>query len=103
MNSLKKNETWDLVSLPREKHELPCKWVFKMKVTGDVMSKAWLVAKGFKQEKGMDFDEIFSPVVKMTTVRFVLGMVVKEDMKLKQMDVKTTFLHGDLHEDIYMQ
>ena len=50
INSLRKNDTWDLISLPREKHALPCKWVFKMKVTGDVVSKykARLVAKGFK-------------------------------------------------------
>ena len=68
MDSLGKNDTWDLVSLPREKHALPFKWVFKMKVTGDVVPKykAWLVAKGFKQEKRVDFDKIFLQVVKMT-------------------------------------
>ena len=105
MDSLRKNDTWDLVSLPREKHVLPCKWVFTMKVTGDAVPKykVQLVAKGFKQEKSVDFDEIFSPVVKMTTLRCVLGLVAKDDMELKQMDVKTAFLHGDLHENIYMQ
>lgn len=63
--------------------------------------KARLVAKGFKQYQGVDFDEIFSPVVRMTTLRCVLPLVAK-DMDLVQMDVKTTFLHDDLHEDIYM-
>ena len=62
-----------------------------------------MVAKGFKQEKGVDFDQIFSPVVKMTTLRTVLALVAKEDMDLVQLDVKTTFLHGDLHDEIYMQ
>ena len=61
------------------------------------------MAKGFKQKKGVDFDEIFSPVVKMTTLCIVLALVAKEDMELVQLDVKTTFLHGDLHDEIYMQ
>ena len=62
-----------------------------------------MVAKGFKQEKGVDFDEIFSPIVKMTTLRIVLALVAKEDMDLVQLDVKTAFLHGDLHDEIYIQ
>ena len=62
-----------------------------------------MVAKGFKQQHGVAFDEIFSPVVKMTTLRTVLGLVAIEDMELVQMDVKTAFLHGDLEEDVYMK
>ena len=50
----------------------------------------------------MDYDEIFSLVVKMTTLRYLLGVIAANDLELEQMDVKTTFLHGDLHEDIYM-
>lgn len=106
MASLKKNATWDLVSLPAGMKVLPCKWVYKLKVAPADSSpkyKARLVAKGFKQEKGIDFDEIFSPVVKMTTLRAVLALVAHDDMDLFQMDVKTAFLRGDLHEEIYMQ
>ena len=61
-----------------------------------------MVAKGFKQQHGVDFDEIFSPMVKMTTLRVVLGLVAIEDMELVQMDVKIAFPHGDLEEDVYM-
>ncbi|MCO5575866.1 hypothetical protein L7F22_029671 [Adiantum nelumboides] len=104
MQSLEKNHTWDLVDLPPGHKALPCKWVYKKKVTSDAASKykARLVAKGYKQKHGVDFDEIFSPVVKLATLRLVLGLVAFEDMELKQMEVKTAFLHGDLLEMIYM-
>ena len=65
--------------------------------------KARLVVKGFAQKKGIDFDEIFSLVVKMTSIRTILSLVVAEDLHLEQLDVKTAFLHGDLEEEIYMQ
>ena len=65
--------------------------------------KARLVAKGFRQQEGVNFEEIFSPVVKMTTLRCVLALVAQFDIELVQMDVKTAFLHGDLQEEIYMQ
>jgi hypothetical protein len=55
------------------------------------------------KNKGIDFDEIFSPVVKMTSIRTILSLVEVEDLHLEQLDVKTTFLHGDLEEEIYMQ
>ena len=57
--------------------------------------------KGFQQKEGIDYTEIFSPVVKMSTIRLVLGMVAVENLHLKQLDVKMTFLHGDLEEDLY--
>ena len=77
MDSLHKNGTRELVPLPTGKKVLPCKWVYRLKVTPSEKPrhKARLVAKGFKQEYGVDFDEIFSPVVKMTTLRTVLALV----------------------------
>ena len=61
------------------------------------------MVKGFAHKKGIDFDEIFSPFVKMTSIRNILSLVAAEDLHLEQLDVKTTFLHGDLEEEIYMQ
>ena len=106
MQALHKNQTWDLVKLLPDKHALPCKRAYKNKITshdGQPKYKAWLVAKGFKQEQGIDFDEVFSLVVKMTNLGCVLALVAMHDLVLYQMDVKTMFLHGDLHEEVYMQ
>ena len=93
------------VQLPPRRKPLPYKWVFQYKFVSDSDNpkyKAQLVAKGFKQERGVDYDEIFLPIVKMTTLRLLLGIMVTEDLELEQLDVKTTFLHIDLEEDIYM-
>lgn len=59
--------------------------------------------KGFAQEEGIDFTEIFSPIVKMPSIRVILGLTTALDMESEQLDVKTTFLHGDLEEEIYME
>ena len=80
--------------------------VFCLKQTTDSASpkyKAKIVAKGFWQEYGVDFDEVFSPVLKMTTLCFLLGVVAVENFELLQLDVKTTFLHSELGEEIYME
>ena len=87
------------------KKALHNKWVFRIKEEHDASKryKARLVVKGFQQKEGIDYTDIFSPVVKLITIRTVLGLVMKEDLHLQQMDVKTAFLHGDLDEEIYMQ
>ncbi|GKV04185.1 hypothetical protein SLEP1_g16379 [Rubroshorea leprosula] len=104
MNSLHKNNTYELVELPKGRKTLKNKWVFKLKKDGDkiVRYKARLVVKGFSQKKGIDFDEIFSPVVKMSSIHVVLGLAASMNLELEHLDVKTAFLHGDLHEEIYM-
>jgi hypothetical protein len=66
-------------------------------------TKLRLVAKGYSQVEGIDFGEIFSLVAKLTSIRFILSVVVAFDFEVEQMDVKTTFLHGDLEEEIYMK
>ena len=59
--------------------------------------------KGFNQKKGIDFEEIFSPVVKMSSIHVALGLVARLNLEVEQLDVKIAFLHGDLEEEIYMQ
>ncbi|KAG7592586.1 GAG-pre-integrase domain [Arabidopsis thaliana x Arabidopsis arenosa] len=107
MDSLIKNKTWVLVERDKKQKPIGCKWVFKRKagiagVEGPRF-KARLVAKGYSQKEGVDYQEIFSPVVKHVTIRFFLSMVAHFDMELQQMDVKTAFLHGYLDETIYME
>eukprot|EP00253_Pinus_taeda_P020671 PITA_20671 len=106
MMALSKNGTWDLVELPKGRKTVGCKWVFKLKRgVNDTEDryKARLVAKGFSQKAGIDFHEIFSPVVKIVSIRIVLALVALFDLELQQLDVKTAFLHGDLDEEIYME
>ena len=82
MHSIRANKTWDLVDLPKNRRAVRCKWVYRLKETSDLTTpkyKARLVAKGFRQEYGLDFDEIFSLVVKMTTLRFMLGVVAADN------------------------
>ncbi|KAL0454353.1 UNVERIFIED_CONTAM: Retrovirus-related Pol polyprotein from transposon TNT 1-94 [Sesamum latifolium] len=103
MESLRINNTWILVPKPKNASVIDCKWLFKIKQENETTRyKARLVAKGFTQKEGIDFTEIFSPVVKFTTVRILLALVAHHDWKLKQMDVKTAFLHGDLEEKIFL-
>ena len=107
MESLEKNGTWDLVKLPREKKPIRCKWVFKRKEgvspNDETRYKARLVAKGYSQIPGIDYNEVFSPVVKHSSIRTLLSIVAMHDLELEQLDVKTAFLHGELEEDIYME
>ncbi|GJZ02717.1 putative RNA-directed DNA polymerase [Tanacetum coccineum] len=106
MKSLYENNTFELTKLPKGKRALKNKWVYKLKTeeyTPRPRYKARLVVKGFSQKKGIDFDEIFSPVVKMGSIRVVLGLAASLDLEVEQMDVKTAFLHGDLDKEIYME
>ncbi|KAH9781363.1 Integrase catalytic domain-containing protein [Citrus sinensis] len=104
--SLKKNRTWILVKKPQNKRLVGCKWIYKIKegtVDGEPPRyKARLVAKGFTQKHGVDFNEVFSPVVKYSSIRILLAIAAYNDLELDQMDVKTAFLHVNLEEEILM-
>ena len=65
--------------------------------------KARLVSQGFSQERGVDYDEVFSPVVKHTTIRVILAIATEPDLSVHQLDVKTAFLNEDLEEEIFMK
>ena len=104
MDGLEKNKTWDLVEFLKGRKVFGCKWVYKLKKGVDdkvERYKARLVAKGYSQKEGLDFHEVFSPVMKLVFIRIVLSLVSLFNLKLEKLDVKITFLHGDLDEDIY--
>lgn len=105
MDSLKKNENWDLLPLLEGRKPVGYKWVFKKKIGldgGVEKCKARLVVKGYSQVEGIDYGEIFSLVEKIKSIRFLLSLVESYDFENEQMDVKTVFHHGDLEEKIYM-
>ena len=99
------NHTWELVDLPPGSKPLGCKWIFKRKMTTDGSInkyKARLVAKGYKQKEGLDYFDTYSPVTRITSIRMLIVIAALHSLEIHQMDVKTAFLNGDLHEEIYM-
>lgn len=105
INSMHVNNTWDLMELPKGRKLVGVKWVYKLKTTvdGSKRYKARLVAKGFSQKYGQDYDEIFAPVVKITTLRTLLAVASHKNMFVRHIDVKTAFLNGIIDTEIYIK
>ncbi|GJR93543.1 retrovirus-related pol polyprotein from transposon TNT 1-94 [Tanacetum coccineum] len=107
MVSLRKNKTWELVDHPVRQKLVSCKWLFKIKEGIEGVEKptykARLVARGFTQMTGIDYNEVFSPVVRHISIWVILALTACKDYELEQLDVKTAFLHKNLKEVIYMR
>jgi hypothetical protein len=104
LTALERTGAWDIVPLLSHVVPITCKWVFKVKTKSDgsiERYKARLMARGFQQTQGLDYDETFAPVAHMTTIRTLIAVAASSSWTISQMDVKNAFLNGDLHE-VYM-
>nr|GEV37836.1 ribonuclease H-like domain, reverse transcriptase, RNA-dependent DNA polymerase [Tanacetum cinerariifolium] len=105
LDSINRNNTQELTTLPKGHKAIGLKWVFKTKkdANGNIIKhKARLVAKGYIQEHGIDFEEVFAPVEGMETIRLLLAIAANNKWEVHHFDVKSAFLHGDLKEEVYV-
>ena len=105
LDSMYSNQIWDLVKAPNGIKLVSCKWVYKRKrgIDGNVETfKVMLVAKGYTQKEGIDYEETFSLVAMLKSIRILLSIAAYYDYEIWQIDVKTTFLNGNLEEENYM-
>jgi hypothetical protein len=105
MDAVEKNYTWELADLPRGHSAITLKWVFKLKrdeAGAIVKHKAHLVARDFVQREGIDFDNTFTPVARMESVRLLFALAAQEGWRVHHMAVKLAFLNGDLKEEVYV-
>jgi hypothetical protein len=105
MKSMSANKVWDLETIPTGAKAIGCKWVYKTKYDSQrniERFKARLVAKSFTQREGIDYNKTFSLVSCEDSFRIIMALVAHYDLELHQMDVKTTFLNGDLEKNVYM-
>ncbi|CAL8154967.1 unnamed protein product [Prunus armeniaca] len=105
MEMIEKNETWELVDRPSDKHVIGVKCVYKTKLNldGSIQKhKARLVVKGYAQKPGIDFNETFAPVARLDTIRTLIALAAQKGWKLYQLDVKSAFLNGVLKEEVYV-
>ncbi|KAK1683899.1 hypothetical protein QYE76_044747, partial [Lolium multiflorum] len=107
LNNFKRNKVWTLVEKPKEcRNVIGTKWIFKNKQDefGNIVrNKARLVAQGFSQVEGIDFGETYAPVARLESIRILLAYASHHNFKLQQMDVKSAFLNGPFHEEVYVK
>ncbi|KAH9783348.1 Integrase catalytic domain-containing protein [Citrus sinensis] len=106
LNQFERNNVWELVPNPEHQSIIGTKWVFRNKMDESgvvVRNKARLVAQGYNQEEGIDFDETFAPVARLKSIRMLLAYACHKDFILYQMDVKSAFLNGYIMEEVYVK
>ncbi|WVZ63968.1 hypothetical protein U9M48_013556 [Paspalum notatum var. saurae] len=106
LENFERNHVWDLVEPPPNCHPIGTKWVFKNKQGEDgmvVRNKTRLVAHGFYQKEGIDYEETFAPVARLEAIRILLAFEASKGFKLQQMDVKYAFLNGFIEEEVYVR
>ncbi|GJU90241.1 retrovirus-related pol polyprotein from transposon TNT 1-94 [Tanacetum coccineum] len=105
IHEFKRLEVWELVPCPDNVFLIKLKWIYKVKTdeSGRVLkNKARLVAQGFRQEEGIDFEESFAPVARIEAIRIFVANAAHKNMTIYQMDVKTAFLNGKLKDEVYV-
>lgn len=105
LDAIERNNTWYLVDLPTGKKLIGLKWVFKVKKDSEgriVKYKARLVARGFVQKQGIDFEEVFAPVARLDTIRLIIALAAQRNWEIHHLDVKSAFLNGELSEEVYV-
>jgi hypothetical protein len=105
MTAIEANNTWELVEAPASQRPIGLKWVFKTKKDASgviVKHKACVVVKGYVQQPGIDFDEVFAPMAQLETVRMLLAYTANKGWAVHHMDVKSTFLNEDLQEEVFV-
>jgi hypothetical protein len=98
--------TWDLVTAPKDTNIVGSRWTFRIKRDnlGEVNRfKSRLVAQGFSQVAGVDFNETYSPMIRLTSIRFILAFACENNLELRQVDVKGAYLNGIIDENVYMR
>jgi hypothetical protein len=106
ISAIKRNGTWELSVLPKHARKIGVKWIYKTKLNekGEVDKyKARFVAKGYAQQHGIDYTEVFAPVARWDTIRMVLAVATQRDWIVYQLDVKSAFLYKELDEDVYVE
>ena len=106
VDAIPRNRTWDIIDRPSDRKPITAKWIFEIKRTAKGVVnrlKARIVARGFQQKEGIDYNEIFAPVVKWSTILLILALATKYNWPLHQMDIISAFLNGTINEDILME
>ena len=104
--SIMQNDVWEIVSRPEGKSIVTSKWIFKIKHSTDrsiEKYKARIMARGFSQREGVDYDETFAHVAHFTTIRTIIALASAMRWRLYQMDAKIAFLNGEIEKEVYVE